>query len=82
MPGKRVSGAGPEQPGEGFLGRPCGIVVSALATAIRRISGMPDYKGYTKHLCRYHPGSPVLSEQEYYDEYLRTRYGDGPHRCC
>jgi uncharacterized short protein YbdD (DUF466 family) len=53
-----------------------------VASVLRRVAGMPDYHGYTEHLRRYHPEMPVPSEQEYYAEYLRTRYGDNPSRCC
>ena len=29
-----------------------------------------------------HPDRPIPTEREFYDEYVRTRYGDGPTRCC
>jgi uncharacterized short protein YbdD (DUF466 family) len=43
---------------------------------------MPDFEGYCEHIRRYHPQTPVPSEQEYYAEYLQTRYGDARPRCC
>ena len=43
---------------------------------------MPDYAAYVAHLERCHPGRPVPSEREFYLEYVRARYGDGPTRCC
>jgi uncharacterized short protein YbdD (DUF466 family) len=43
---------------------------------------MPDYRAYVEHLRACHPDRPVPSEREFYDEYVRTRYGDGPTRCC
>ncbi|MDQ3207180.1 MAG: YbdD/YjiX family protein [Gemmatimonadota bacterium] len=49
---------------------------------LRRIAGMPDYNAYAEHLRRHHPDIPVLTEREYYTEYLHDRYGDGPTRCC
>lgn len=57
-------------------------VLARLATMVRGISGMPDYQAYTEHLRRCHPERPIPAEQEYYEEYLRSRYGDGPTRCC
>ena len=53
-----------------------------LVAVVRRISGMPDYQAYLDHLQRYHPDHPVPGEREYFSEYLRSRYGDGPTRCC
>ena len=59
-----------------------GAILAWLATVVRQISGMPDYRGYAEHVRRYHPGTPALTEREYYAVYVRSRYGDGPTRCC
>lgn len=48
----------------------------------RRVVGMPDYAAYVDHLRVTHPSWPVPSEGEFFDLYLRARYGDGPTRCC
>lgn len=64
---------------------PRGTARPALARALsglRRLLGMPDYRAYVEHLRACHPDRPVPSEREFYDEYLLTRYGDGPTRCC
>lgn len=53
-----------------------------VADALRRVAGMPDYRGYLEHQRRCHPDRPVLDEREYFAEYLRGRYADGPNRCC
>ena len=53
-----------------------------LSTAIRRVTGMPDYAAYLEHTRRCHPGTPVLSERDFFRDYLRARYADGPTRCC
>jgi uncharacterized short protein YbdD (DUF466 family) len=58
------------------------VVLARLASVLRRISGMPDYPSYAEHQARYHRGMPMLTEREFYDEYLKARYGDGPTRCC
>lgn len=50
--------------------------------ALRRVAGMPDYEAYVDHLRRHHPECSVPSEREYFAEYVRSRYGDGPTRCC
>ena len=52
-----------------------------LAT-LRRIAGMPDYTSYVDHLRRCHPELPVPTESQYFQDFVRTRYGDGPTRCC
>jgi uncharacterized short protein YbdD (DUF466 family) len=59
-----------------------GFAPQALRSAIRRILGMPDYQRYLAHLRERHPERPVPSEREYYEEFLRARYADGPNRCC
>ena len=50
--------------------------------ALRRIAGMPDYVAYVTHLRERHPECRVPTEREFFDEYVRHRYGDGPTRCC
>jgi uncharacterized short protein YbdD (DUF466 family) len=58
------------------------VLVDAVLSAVRRIAGMPDYAGYLEHLRRCHPERALPSEREFYEQYLRTRYADGPTRCC
>ncbi len=48
----------------------------------RRVVGMPDYAEYLRHLQRRHPDWPPPTEREFFELYLRSRYGDGPTRCC
>lgn len=57
-------------------------LLRAVARAIRQVSGMPDYRAYVEHLEHCHPGRRPLGEREYFSEYLRARYADGPNRCC
>ena len=54
---------------------------SALAV-LRRIAGMPDYAAYVVHLHTHHPGCPIPSEREFFADYVKHRYEDGPTRCC
>jgi len=69
--------------GRGTAGqRGSGAVFGRLASVIRRISGMPDYGAYLEHLRRFHPDRPVPTEGEFYAEFVRGRYEDGPTRCC
>lgn len=49
---------------------------------LRQVAGMPDYAAHLEHLHRSHPGSPVPTEREFYEEFVRSRYEDGPTRCC
>jgi uncharacterized short protein YbdD (DUF466 family) len=50
--------------------------------SVCRIAGMPDYDAHVEHLKRNHPGTPVPSKQQFYEEFIRARYEDGPTRCC
>lgn len=56
--------------------------VAMLLSAIRRVAGMPDYAVHLEHLRRCHPERAVPTEREFYEEYVRARYADGPTRCC
>jgi uncharacterized short protein YbdD (DUF466 family) len=59
-----------------------GAVLARLATMVRGILGMPDYRAYREHVRRCHPDTPIMTEREYYTEYLNGRYADGSSRCC
>jgi uncharacterized short protein YbdD (DUF466 family) len=41
---------------------------------------MPDYERYLDEARA--RGDRVLTEREYYDRYLASRYGGGGSRCC
>lgn len=56
--------------------------LDAVLRVIRRIAGMPDYAAYLEHLARSHPDWPRPTEREFFESYLRSRYGDAPTRCC
>jgi uncharacterized short protein YbdD (DUF466 family) len=53
-----------------------------LVRVVRRILGMPDYEAYLAHLQSTHPGCPVPTERQYFEEFVRARYSGGPTRCC
>jgi uncharacterized short protein YbdD (DUF466 family) len=57
-------------------------MLDKLLGAIRRIAGMPDYEAYVTHLRQCHPEHVVLTERQFYEDFLRTRYDGGPTRCC
>ncbi len=57
-------------------------LLGRLARMMRGIAGMPDYDAYLEHLRRCHPEHAPLGEREFFAEYLRARYADGPNRCC
>lgn len=47
---------------------------------LKLVCGMPDYERHREHAMTH--GCRLLSEREYYDQYLATRYGNGGSRCC
>jgi len=53
-----------------------------FVSGLKRVVGMPDYPGYLHHMEERHPGCPVLSERQFYDEQVMARYGNGVSRCC
>ena len=56
--------------------------LKTLMDTLKRIAGMPDYERYVTHLRECHPDRPVPSEREYYDEFVKGKYGAGASRCC
>jgi uncharacterized short protein YbdD (DUF466 family) len=53
-----------------------------IRSTLVRLSGMPDYERYLLHCRAQHPELPVLSESEFFQEYLERRATAGPSRCC
>jgi uncharacterized short protein YbdD (DUF466 family) len=56
--------------------------LTQLLGALRKIAGMPDYAAHLEHLRRFHPDSEIPSERQFFDQFVRARYEDGPTRCC
>ena len=57
-------------------------ITHRVLSGIRRMAGMPDYAAHLEHLRRTHPEKSIPSEREFYEEFVRNRYQDGPTRCC
>ena len=44
---------------------------------------MPDYERYLAHAAVRHPGAPVLTRGEFFEQAIERRYGGGGGvRCC
>ena len=56
--------------------------VGRIGSLLRRIAGMPDYEAHLVHLGLHHPESPIPTEGQFYNDFIRARYRDGPTRCC
>ena len=59
-----------------------GAKLQEALRVVRRVAGMPDYAAHVAHIRRCHPERAVPTAREFYEEYLRARYEDGPTRCC
>jgi len=57
-------------------------LANSLLDFVRRLAGMPDYERHILHLRRCHPEQPIPSRRQYFEEYLKQRYEQGPTRCC
>jgi uncharacterized short protein YbdD (DUF466 family) len=80
MPGEGGA-AGPR--GSGAVGAHRGAPLwTRISSLLRKIAGMPDYIAYAEHLRSCHPDQPVPTERQFYEDFIRRRYGDGPTRCC
>jgi uncharacterized short protein YbdD (DUF466 family) len=55
------------------------------ATSARLMVGVPDYRTYVEHRRKLHPGSPVMTYEEFFRERQEARYSVGKGRfkgCC
>ena len=62
---------------EGFQER-----LAHAAWIVRRVIGAPDYEAYLRHRRRYHPGEPVLTQDEFVKDRMAARYAGLGGRCC
>ena len=58
------------------------VLLANLRSALKQVVGMPDYARYLAHRQEAHAGCPLLTEREFYDQYIAMRYGGGATRCC
>ncbi len=49
---------------------------------VRCVAGMPDYERHIQHLRECHPELAIPTERQFFEDFVRARYGDGPTRCC
>jgi len=56
--------------------------LAALARALHRILGAPDYDAYLAHHRRAHPGEPPLPRDEFARRRLEERHTRPGSRCC
>lgn len=56
--------------------------VRAIAAALQRISGAPDYDAYVAHLRRTQPDATPLDRNAFEEERLARRYSEPGPRCC
>lgn len=54
----------------------------AIARALHRIIGAPDYEAYLAHFRRAHPEQKLLSRDEFARQRLEHRYSRPGSRCC
>jgi uncharacterized short protein YbdD (DUF466 family) len=54
----------------------------SLCSACRQVFGMPDYDRYLAHAAVRHPGAPVLTRGEFFDQAIARKYAGGGARCC
>jgi uncharacterized short protein YbdD (DUF466 family) len=47
-----------------------------------KIIGVPDYDTYKQHMARCHPDQAPMTEAEFAEERLTTKYSKPGQRCC
>ena len=50
--------------------------------ACRQIFGIPDYDRYLEHAAVTHPGQPLMSKREFFEQAIDRRYGGSRAGCC
>lgn len=50
--------------------------------ACRQIFGIPDYDRYLAHAAVTHPGQPLMSKREFFEQAIDRRYGGSRAGCC
>lgn len=53
-----------------------------LCSACRQVFGIPDYERYVAHWAQRHPGTPVLTQREFFAQAIDRKYGKSGPRCC
>lgn len=49
---------------------------------VRRIIGVPDYDRYRQHMTEHHPECEMMTEREFAEDRLLTKYSKPGQRCC
>ena len=57
-------------------------LITRLVSFLRSVAGMPDYQRHIQHLRQCHPELSIPTERQFFEDFVRARYGDGPTRCC
>lgn len=55
---------------------------SGIATAARRIAGIPDYQAYLAHMISCHPDETPLDPLTFEKDRMNARYNRPGARCC
>jgi uncharacterized short protein YbdD (DUF466 family) len=50
--------------------------------AVRRIVGVPDYDRYVRHMRARHPGAPLQSRAEFFNQCWEDKAKRPGNRCC
>jgi uncharacterized short protein YbdD (DUF466 family) len=53
-----------------------------VVALVRKIIGVPDYETYQKHMATAHPDCAMMSEREFAEDRLLTKYSKPGQRCC
>lgn len=56
--------------------------MNRIASLIKRIAGMPEYDRYLAHQREFHPDEKPLTEGEFYNRFVESRYSGAGSRCC
>jgi uncharacterized short protein YbdD (DUF466 family) len=53
-----------------------------VVALVRKIIGVPDYERYQQHMREHHPECEMMSEREFSEDRLLTKYSKPGQRCC
>jgi uncharacterized short protein YbdD (DUF466 family) len=58
------------------------MAAAAVAAAVRRIVGVPDYDAYVRHVRAHHPGDLPPTREQFLQQCWEQKYSKPGNRCC
>lgn len=57
-------------------------ILDGIGRVLRAVLGVPDYERYVEHCRLHHPGTQLLTHDEFLHDRLDRKYSQPGSRCC